>query len=432
MFGDLTQSEDGMPKQPPYSLLSVLASGSWLTAERAKLYPLVFLTIQALAYLGLVLAGHGNLDAFGRPIGTDFASFWTASEFVLAGNAANAYHPIQHHAAQTALWGKELDYYAWLYPPTALLLVAPLGLLPYLASLFSWLAVTGAAYVATIWKFTPRAEALVPILGFPAAAVTNVAHGQNAFLSTAIVGIGLFISDRRPTAAGVLLGCLCYKPQLAPMLVIVVLARRNWKMALGAVLSITAQIITATLLFGSDIWTNFESILPLARAVLEEGLVGFGKMQSVFAAVRLIGGGNSLAYCVQAAVAVAAAILLWRIWRSEASLSLRTGATGAAMLLGTPFVLDYDFVLLALPIAALTSEGLRTGFKPYEKSVLAAAWILPLVARLTAVHANIPLSPEIVMLLLVLIWKRASADDAACVVAGPETGWTRANQTVCY
>jgi len=39
------------------------------------------------------------------------------------------------------------------------------------------------------------------------------------------------------------------------------------------------------------------------------------------------------------------------------------------------------------------------------------------VARLTA-HANIPLSPEIVLLLLVLIWKRAYADDAACVVAG--------------
>jgi alpha-1,2-mannosyltransferase len=73
------------------------------------------------------------------------------------------------------------------------------------------------------------------------------------------------------------------------MLVIVGLARRNWKMALGAVLSITAQIITATLLFGSDSWTNFEPILPLARAVLEEGLVCFGKMQSVFAAVRLIG-----------------------------------------------------------------------------------------------------------------------------------------------
>jgi hypothetical protein len=28
-----------MPKQHPYSLLSVLASGSWLTAERAKALP---------------------------------------------------------------------------------------------------------------------------------------------------------------------------------------------------------------------------------------------------------------------------------------------------------------------------------------------------------------------------------------------------------
>jgi len=204
------------------------------------------------------------------------------------------------------------------------------------------------------------------------------------------------------------------------MLAIVVLARRDWKMALGAALSIAAQSVMATLLFGPEIWISFKSSLLLAKASLEQGVIGLGKMQSAFSAIRLLGGGNSLAYCVQAAVAVAAAILLWRIWRTKASLLLRAGATGAAMLLGTPFILDYDFVLLALPIAALTSEGLRTGFKPYEKSVLAAAWLLPWVARLAATHLNIPLSPEIVLLLLVLIWKRASADDAACVVPKPK------------
>jgi hypothetical protein len=32
------------------------------------------------------------------------------------------------------------------------------------------------------------------------------------------------------------------------------------------------------------------------------------------------------------------------------------------------------------------------------------------------------LSPEIVLLFLVLIWKRASSDDAACVGPGAETG----------
>jgi alpha-1,2-mannosyltransferase len=420
-----------MLKQQPYSrALSVLSSGSWLTAERAKLYPLVFLMAQALVFLGFVLAGHGNLDAFGKPVGTDFASFWTASRFVLAGNAAGAYDPYQHHAAQILLFGKkDVDFYAWFYPPTALLMVAPLGLLPYGISLFSWLAATIAAYVATIWKFIPRADALIPILGFPAV-ITNIGHGQNAFLSTAIVGIGLLISDRRPIAAGILLGCLSYKPQLAPMLVIVVLARRDWKMALGAALSIAAQSVMATLLFGPEIWISFQSSLLLAKASLEQGVIGFAKMQSAFSAIRLLGGGNSLAYWVQAAAAVAAAILLWRIWRTEASLPLRTGATGAAMLLGTPFILDYDFVLLALPIAALTSEGLRTGFKPYEKSVLAAAWVLPWVARLAATHTNIPLSPEIVLLLLVLISKRASSDSAA--VPRPETGWTNADRTARY
>jgi alpha-1,2-mannosyltransferase len=397
--------------------LSVLTSGSWLTAERAKLYPLAFLTIQSLIFLGFVLGGRGYLDAFGKPIGTDFASFWTASRFVLSGNAVGAYDPYQHHAAQILLFGKDdVEFYAWFYPPTALLIVAPLGLLPYGVALLSWLAVTMAAYVATIWKFVPRADALIPILGFPAV-IANVGHGQNAFLSTAIVGTGLLVSDRRPIAAGVLLGCLCYKPQLAPMLAIVVFARRDWKMALGAALGIAAQAVTATLLFGPHIWISFGSFLPVAKASLEQGIIGFGKMQSAFAAIRLIGGGNSLGYCVQAAVAVTAAILLWRISRTKASLQLRAGATGAAMLLGTPFILDYDFVLLALPIAALTSEGLKTGFKPYEKSVLAAAWVLPWVARLAATHANIPLSPEIVLLLLVLIWNRAAADNAACVVA---------------
>src|SRR5258706_6696749 len=99
-----------MPKQHPYSLLSVLASGSWLTAKRAKLYPLAFLTIQALIFLGFALAGHGHLDAFGRPIGTDFSSFWAASPFFLVGNPAGAYDLSQHNDATTIVFRYEAWY----------------------------------------------------------------------------------------------------------------------------------------------------------------------------------------------------------------------------------------------------------------------------------------------------------------------------------
>jgi ABC-type sulfate transport system permease subunit len=44
------------------------------------------------------------------------------------------------------------------------------------------------------------------------------------------------------------------------------------------------------------------------------------------------------------------------------------------------YVLQYDLVLLALPIAWLAMEGFEKGFLPYEKAVLSVAWILPRVS----------------------------------------------------
>ncbi|WFU61431.1 glycosyltransferase family 87 protein [Bradyrhizobium brasilense] len=395
--------------------MSIISSGVWLTAKRVQLYPTMFLTISAVLSVAYLLSGHSNLDVRGKPIGTDFASFWAASRFVLSGNAGDAYDPIKHYAAQEAFFGKGVVWAAWFYPPPALLIIAPLGILPYLISLFTWLAATGVVYIATVRRFISRPDSIVPVLCFPAVLI-NIIHGQNAFLSTSIVGTGLLMSDRYPTAAGMLLGTLCFKPQLAPMLAVVVFARGNWRMALGAAFSVCAIATAATQLFGPEIWRQFWSTVPLSRLWLEEGLTGFAKMQSAFSAVRLIGGGINLAYSIQAAFSISAAILLWMIWRSVASIRLRAGATGAAILLGTPFILDYDFVLLSLPIAALAAEGLEDGFRPYEKTILACAWTLPLIARLAG-FAYVPLSPEIVMFLLVLIWRRATLPHRSSLAA---------------
>ncbi|WP_159109446.1 glycosyltransferase family 87 protein [Bradyrhizobium sp. USDA 3458] len=377
--------------------------------------------------MAYVLTGHGGLDYRGHPIGTDFSSFWAASRLVLSGHAGNAYDQIKHYAAQQAHFGEAVQYYAWFYPPPALLLVAPLGTLPYLPSLIIWLVATGAAYLATVYRFIQRSDAIILILCFPAVLI-NTIHGQNAFLSTGIIGTGLLMSDRRPFAAGLILGTLCFKPQLAPMLVVVVLARTNWKMALGAALSVCSLLISATLIFGLEVWQQFASIVPVSRIWLEYGVMGFAKMQSAFAAVRLLGGGIGLAYSIQALVTISAAVLLFLVWRSSASLRLRASATGAAILLGTPFLLDYDLVLLSLPIAVLAAEGLETGFRPYERTALACAWLLPLMAR-PAGFAHIPLSPEVVACLLVLIWRRATQEGPKAVKPPSDTVPVLANQS---
>jgi hypothetical protein len=43
----------------------------------------------------------------------------------------------------------------------------------------------------------------------------NVGHGQNGFLTAALLGGALHLIDRRPWIAGVLIGCLAYQPQFA-------------------------------------------------------------------------------------------------------------------------------------------------------------------------------------------------------------------------
>ena len=71
---------------------------------------------------------------------------------------------------------------------------------------------------------------------------------------------------------------------------------------------------------------------------------------------------------------------------------LKAAALRSASLLATPFSLDYDLMLLAPAIAFLAADGLARGFAPWEKTLLAALWIVPLVARTVAGATLIPLA----------------------------------------
>ena len=71
-----------------------------------------------------------------------------------------------------------------------------------------------------------RVDALA-ILAFPAFLV-NAGHGQNGFLSAALIGGGALCSTSAPLLAGLCLGALVYKPQLAVMIPIALIAARRW------------------------------------------------------------------------------------------------------------------------------------------------------------------------------------------------------------
>lgn len=392
-------------------MLEDLRTGAWLTRERLFAYPAILFVLLAAAALALLATSHGLIDAFGRPLGTDFSGIFTAGREVDQGHPGEPYHVMAFRSDQERIFGPSEDFYIWLYPPYFLALAAVLGRLPYLAALVLWQATTLSLYLATVLAALrpaklPARPVLVAALAFPAVFI-NLLHGQNGFLTVALLGGGLTLLERRPLLAGLCFALLAYKPQFGFLLVPVLIAGGYWR-ASGAAAVVLAGISLATLAaFGAAPWQGFLTHLDFTRMVVEQGAAGFAKNESPFAAIRLLGGGSDLAYAAQGAASCALLVILVLVWRSAVDFRLKAASLMAASLIATPQVFDYDMAILAPALAFAVSYGLDNGFGPFEKTCLALIWIMPLLARPLAGAALVPLGPVVVLLFFIGLVRRA-------------------------
>jgi alpha-1,2-mannosyltransferase len=382
--------------------LEALRRAAWLDRRRLRDYSTMLIAAYAAVAIW-ALAGHGIDDPAGRPVGTDFLSFWTVSSALHHGQEAAIYAPERlmqlEHAADP---GSDDGFYAWAYPPIALLLVYPLALLPYLWSLALWLALGLGLYLAVLWRIMPRPLTLWAGLAFPAVFVT-AGHGQNGLLSAGLLGWALLLLPARPWLSGVLIGLLGYKPQLGLLIPFALAAGGQWRAIAAAALT-GVGLSTATLvLFGAAPWSDFLASLPATRAMLELGLVPYYKLQSVFAATRLLGGGVGPAYALQGIVTAGAAALTAWAWRKPADQDLKNATLMTASLLATPFMLDYDMALLAPPAAWLIKRISRGEALPWEKLILAAVCLAPIASRGLGYATHILVAPAAEALLLLAI-----------------------------
>jgi alpha-1,2-mannosyltransferase len=391
-----------------------IKSGSWLTRERLRAYPLILLAVFVAATVIWIALADGLVDRNGQPIGTDFSNVWAAGKLALDGQPDGPYDLARQYAAEKAIFGGgDVPLYGWHYPPIFLLVAAALALLPYGWALFAWTVITLPAYLASIRAILPRAETLLLALAFPAVFV-NLGHGQNGFLTAALLGGGLVLLDPRPIIAGGLLGLLAYKPQFGVMIPLVLIVTGRWSTIVAALATVLATAAAALGLFGAKAWIAFAESASFTRTVvLEQGGPGWEKIQSVFAAVRMWGGGIELAYATQTALALAVAGSLIWLWRSRAAFELKAAALACGCLLATPYVLDYDLVALAIAIAFLVRHGLARGFREYEISLLAFAWATPLIARSAAGTLGLPLGLIAVLAVYVITLRHAAVELSA-------------------
>jgi hypothetical protein len=396
-----------------HHLLDYIWTGDWITPARVRGYSIIMLGLAIAILGGWIIGSDGLIDPNGKPVGTDFSNVYAAGTLVLHGHAADAYSPPLQHAAERAVFGRAVPFFGWHYPPFFFAIAALVATVPYAFGLLLWMALSLPAYIVTIRAILPKAETLLAATAFPAVFV-NAGHGQNGFFTAALLGGALQVMERRPAVAGMLIGLLAYKPQFGLLIPLALLASKRWITIATAAATVVVLIALSLIILGTDVWQAFRASTAFTQSVvLEQGGTGWEKIQSMFSAVRMWGASIPLAYGAQSALTLAVAACIVWLWRSAAAFELKAAALALACLLATPYVLDYDLVVLGVAIAFLARHGFARGFHPYEATVLAVAWIMPLLARTIMSATGVPFGLLTLVVVFTITMIRAVSDTRA-------------------
>jgi len=390
--------------------VNFLRRAGWLDETRTRGYLRLIALLNIAALVLLVATSHGGIDRNGFLLGTDFLSFWTTGQML--HDHGNVYDVAAHTAAQRAFYASDDGYTAFFYPPTFLPFCWPLGLLGYFPALALWLSATGAAYLFAVRAWMKQMGLAQPLLvlfaAFPPVLIT-VAHGQTSFLVAALLGLGALLVPRRPWLAGILFGLATIKPQFGLLVPVALLLTREWRAIGGAALGAATLSLISTLAFGPQIWADWFHLGGAAQGAMDQGTVGYAKMQSLLAAAMLVGAPGGLAYVLQGTLTLAVVGAVgWASWGRRFDLPLAALVLAGAPL-ATPFVLDYDMVLLAFPLIWLAGNG----FGPWEKLIFLTTFISAAFSRPLALATGIPIMPVILIAFLIILLRRVNESPRA-------------------
>jgi hypothetical protein len=346
--------------------------------ERMLLFPCLAMII---AYAGIVgisvaLSFPDLIDFLGRPIGNDFISFWSAARLAIDGHPEAAYSwraiSLMHQLALPALKNVAA---VWHHPPTFLLVVYPLGFLPYLPALCVFLTATVALWAALIRRMFSDPRAWLVAAAFPVG-LLNFHDGQDGFLTAGLAGFAMLALDRRPVLAGILIGLLAIKPHLAVLFPVALLAERRWQSFAAAA---TTALIFTSLSVAAFGWVTIEAFyydLRTIRSLLDSHMLSWNLVPSVYISALSIGASGQIAAALQVVMVFAASGCTWFVWRSRtAPREAKMATLAAAPLLVSPFIFAYDLTWAGLAIAWLAKLGMRRGFVAGEGMLLLALGI---------------------------------------------------------
>jgi alpha-1,2-mannosyltransferase len=390
-----------------------MSAPPFLNARRLRAHGMILALSLWSVYLWN-MATPGLLDRGHNLKGTDFLHFYTLGSLALAHRGGDLYNlQVQAELAAQLVPSAAGIRYLPLYPPQVSIFFTPFARLSYPCALTLWLAISALVYALccyAIWRACPnlrsdKVTVFILALAFPAF-WHLIAWGQTSALALACFTLAFFaLRARREVLAGLVFGCLIFKPQLALASALVFVVTLNWKVISGAILSAAAHMTAAWLYYGSGplrAWIhtllNARNLLPL----LEPRIYQTHSLRTFW--TMLVPWGSA-AFALYLASALVVCVLAVACWRSRLPLSLRYSALLFATVLLAPHLTVYDLVILA-PAFLFLSEWIDARFDhpaaPHLKLLLYLAFVLPLLsplARWTHFQLSVPVMAAILYIL---------------------------------
>jgi hypothetical protein len=390
----------------------------WLTSKRVRVHALL-LAIAVWGIYAWTVATPGLRDRNGNLKGTDFLHFYTLGSLALEHRGSELYDM----RSQASLAAQRVPdavgiRYLPLYPPQVSVLFAPLAVLSYEWALAFWWLCTALIYGGCCYGILRFCPALSNFGGTVALATLAfpvfyhlIAWGQTSALALACFTVAFFLlREEREFAAGLVLGCLIFKPQLGLATAILFMFLRRWRLVFGAALSAAAQIAVAVLYYGSGPlrrWINIMWEVPTLLASFEPKPYQTHCLRTFWSMLVPWRGLSLGLYAISGAV-----VLAWTIaiWKSRDSLSLKFSALLLATVLVSPHLTVYDLVILAPAILLLADWTVsQNPIHEGTGSLLYAVYILPLLGPLTRwIHVQL----SVIAMAVLLYWiSKASGNE---------------------
>ena len=320
-----------------------------------------------------------GFEACRRHFGHDFLAFYAAGSLAREGRHADLYDLAVIKSRQQAI-ARDADLALgdavgpWWNPPVYAWVFAPLSALSFPSALAVWCGVNLAAMGGAVFllcRLVRENRGLIALLVLVSAPLVQaLTHGQNTPISLLLVAaVAHAWRNKQDFAAGVLVGALMYKPQLAAALAAVLVLHRGGHAAAGLITG-GAILFAATVTTMPGALSDYLHRMPDNLHVMQvEHPYLWERHVTLKAFWRLLvqgrgAGETSVATHLLTSVtalpfAAGLFIATWRARRAAAPSVEVLAATVATAPLLMPFYFDYDLLLLAVP-AVLATRHLAT------------------------------------------------------------------------